>query len=637
MKLSNYVCKLLLILPLWSNAQTPYLDSLTREMEEALTDNDRMYNLRLIASDEPDSDKRIEYANELKDLAIKNDNFFFHHAAELQLGIAYRFKGDLSKSLFHLLNSLEIAEHKEDDKLVGISYGEIASTYASQGDLELAVTYSNKIIKLFKQQQDTLNLTIALLNTGYDYYTLNKLDTSLMYGREAEELLKGFSDIEPERKASLLAYIKGNAAITQGALGNKQEAIESLNESIETLRGINDYYAVADFMKFMGEIQFDIGEIDESEKNAKEALSIAEAYRMSELIRDLNLLLFKINYSKKNTDEALRYHLAYTTLSDSLENKNLIREMAKQRSAFDLAQKESEVALLKAQRKNQQAVVLIATVVVFAFAILVIVIFIYYRSKIRINRVLTRQKTSLERLNETKDKFFSIISHDLRGPISSLMGVSHLIRHFVEDKDEDQLLKMADHMEMTVEQLTVLLDNLLNWAMHQQEYFPCVPEKIRLNSMLDEIVTMFSNMAEGKKIEMKYEVEGKVEVWADRNSVHTILRNLINNAIKFTGEGGAILVVAKGGKDDAEIMVKDTGIGISKNKIDKIFNLSGDRSTYGTAGEKGLGLGLQLVKEFIKMNKGSISVQSEEGRGTVFRVNLPLFDRIADHKEKASI
>jgi len=626
MKLLKYVCILLLVLPLWLNAQTPYLDSLTRELNNATTPNEKMYILRLIASDEPDSEKRIAYANQLKDLAVAHDNFFFHHAAELQLGIAYRFRGDLSRSLFHLLNSLEIAKENDDEKSIGASYGEIAATYASQGDLELAVSYSNKIIELFRQQQDTFNLTIALLNTAYDYYTLDKLDTSLMYGREAEFLAQRFSDIEPERRASLLAYISGNTAITQGALGQKEKAIESLNESIETLKAVSDYYAVADFMKFMGEIQFDLGKVDEAEKNATEALKLAEVYGMSELSRDLNLLLFRINNSRGNAGEALKYHLAYTSLADSLENKNVIREMAKQRSAFELAQKESEVALLKAQRKNQQAVVIIATVVVFAFAILVIVIFIYYRSKIRVNRLLTKQKASLERLNETKDKFFSIISHDLRGPISSLMGVSHLIRHFVEDKDEDQLLKMADHMEMTIEQLTVLLDNLLNWAMQQQGHFPNVPEKVNLNGMGKEIVGMFSNMAAGKKIDLSFQAEEDFMLWVDRNSVHTIIRNLINNAIKFTNEAGEITCELHRNGDFAKLRVIDNGIGIPKDRMNRLFKLSGERSTYGTAGEKGLGLGLQLVYEFVKMNGGTIDVESEENVGTTFTVNLLLFD-----------
>lgn len=616
--------------------QNSYLDSLKSQYATISDIKEKMTILRVIARDEQETSKKIAYANELLELAEEHDSIFYQHAAELQLGIGYRFMGDLSQSLEHLLRSLKIAKEENDEELIGSSYGEIAATYASQGDVATSVQFMNKAIGIFKQRKDTIHLSIALLNTAYDYYTINKLDSSMLYGKQADQLVSNFSELSDLRRESLLAYIRGNMGITQAALGQEVVGIAALQNSISRLRSIDDYYAVADFMKFLGQIEFKIGKVNEAKNHAKEALELTEKYGLLELERDLNLLLFKISQAEKNFDQALDYHLAYTTLKDSIENKNVIRQMAQQRSAFELSQKETEVQLLKAQRKNQQAVIVIATLVIFAFAILIIVIFVYYRSKIRINRVLQHQKSSLERLNETKDKFFSIISHDLRGPISSLMGVSHLIRHFVEDEDKEQLLKMADHMEMTVEQLTVLLDNLLNWAMQQQGHFPNVPERVELASMVREVVEMFSNMAAGKKIEITVETPEDSYVWVDRNSVHTVLRNLINNAIKFTEEKGDIQVSIDTERDFAKLVVKDSGIGISESNLRKIFRLTGERSTYGTAGEKGLGLGLQLVNEFVKMNSGTIDVESKEGEGTTFIVKLPLFDKAQIAQEKVN-
>ncbi|MEO1256973.1 MAG: HAMP domain-containing sensor histidine kinase, partial [Bacteroidota bacterium] len=255
------------------------------------------------------------------------------------------------------------------------------------------------------------------------------------------------------------------------------------------------------------------------------------------------------------------------------------------------------------------------------------VIFVYYRNKIRINRVLKRQKVSLERLNETKDKFFSIISHDLRGPVNSLFGVSQLIRHFVKNKETDQLLEMADHMETTVERLSNLLDNLLNWALQQQGHFPNVPEKVELKEMIDEILEMFSNMSSGKQIDATSNIQEPVYLWVDKNSVHTIFRNILNNAIKFTHKGGFVRVDLTLDDSYAYISVIDNGIGIANDELKKLFNLSDGSSTYGTSGEKGLGLGLSLVKEFIDMNKGKISVESTLNEGTTFSLELPLFEK----------
>lgn len=618
---------LLALTPLTSLCQTTLLDSLINRYGSSTDIQERLTLLRSITAEEPETNQKIVYANELLELARANDSYFFEHSAELQLGVGYRFMGDLSKSLEHLLSSLEIAEANEDVKLIGSSLGEIAATYASQGDIKTSVQFSNRTIDIFRNTNDTLNLSIALLNTAYDYYTLGELDASIMYGREAERMVSSFSELTTNRRKSLLAYIRGNMAITQASLGMKTQAVEALNESIENLRSIEDFYAVTDFLKFLGEIEFEIGETEMAETHANEALNLAQTYGLSELNRDLNLLLYRINESKGKFEQALAYHLVYSELADSIENKNVIRQMARQRSAFELAQKESELELLKVQRKNQQAVIVTATVVVFAFAILIIVIFIYYRSKIRVNRVLKRQKIALERLNETKDKFFSIISHDLRGPVSSLFGVSGLIRHFVKEKNTKQLLEMADHMETSVERLSNLLDNLLNWAMQQQGHFPNVPEKVDITEMIQEINGMFSNMANGKQVSLSSNLSDTIFLWVDRNSVHTIFRNLINNAIKFTPEGGSIVVDAKIDDEMVEILVKDSGIGIPQSKLDKLFNLEGEGATYGTAGEKGLGLGLQLVKEFMDMNNGSIEAVSKEGEGTTFVVKLPLFDK----------
>lgn len=636
---SFFNCIFLFILataPLSVLSQTPLLDSLLNKYHSSSDIQEKLTLLRSITSEEPETNQKIEYANELLVLAQEHNLYFFEHSAELQLGVGYRFMGDLAKSLEHLLSSLEIAENNKDEKLIGSSYGEIATTYASQGDTRTSVQFSNRTIGIFKKQRDTLNLTIALLNTGYDYYTLNELDSSIMYGKEAEHLIENFSDINSNRRESLLAYIRGNMAITQAALGQKKIAMKALESSIESLRKMDDYYAVADFLKFLGQIQFELGEVFDAEENASEALTLAATYGLSELYRDLNLLLYEINESKGKFKEALTYHLAYSELADSIENKNVIREMAKQRSAFELAQKESEVELLKAQQKNQQAVIVTATVIVFAFAILIIVIFIYYRSKIRTNRVLKRQKVSLERLNETKDKFFSIISHDLRGPVSSLFGVSGLIRHFVKEENNEQLLDMADHMETSVERLSNLLDNLLNWAMQQQGHFPNVPEKVNVTEMIEEVIDMFSNMANGKQIDLKSSIPGPIFLWVDKNSVHTIFRNLVNNAIKFTQEKGTIHVEASAQAGMAEISISDTGVGIAESKLGSLFRQEREAATYGTAGERGLGLGLQLVKEFMEMNNGAIEAKSTEGEGTTFVVKLPLFDQhIVEEQELA--
>ena len=231
----------------------------------------------------------------------------------------------------------------------------------------------------------------------------------------------------------------------------------------------------------------------------------------------------------------------------------------------------------------------------------------------------------MEQLNSTKDRFFSIISHDIRGPVQAFNGVSRMIKFMVDNDQVSELRELADQIDESADRLSSLLDNLLNWAVQQQGQINYVPEKISVNEMINELTGTFTNMAQAKNIELKQDVPEGLCLWSDQNTTNTILRNLINNALKFTEENGKIEVIAKEEDDLVSIEVADTGVGIPTDKMEKLFQLEAKKSTWGTDGEKGLGLGLQLVKEFVDMNKGSISVSSEEGKGTTFVIKLPAY------------
>ncbi|HNP17874.1 MAG TPA: HAMP domain-containing sensor histidine kinase, partial [Fulvivirga sp.] len=179
--------------------------------------------------------------------------------------------------------------------------------------------------------------------------------------------------------------------------------------------------------------------------------------------------------------------------------------------------------------------------------------------------------------------------------------------------------------DKTADDLSGLLDNLLNWALQQQGHFPNVPEKIEVEELGNELKGIFSNMAKAKNIELTTLVSNNLALWGDKNTTRTIFRNLVNNALKFTPEGGKVSLLAELNGNSATVIVQDTGVGIAEEELKRLFEMDGKKSAYGTAGEKGLGLGLQLVYEFVEMNKGTIEVESEVGKGTKFIVNLPLF------------
>lgn len=595
-------------------------DSLINMLPEISSDSQRLQVLRRIAINASDPGTIIKYSEELLTLAKQSEAPSYVIEGLHNLGIAYQRKGDLDKSIEYLYEAASLANEINDQSALAFAYSELSTSYAKGKDYLNSLRYNNKAISAFRELGDIQTVAITLLNTGYQYYNLGIYDTAIIYYNEAEPLLDSIG-----LKIGV-AYAIGNRALVEWKTGETSNAIYDLKNAIGMLAPLGDEYGMADYYNQLGNIYFELGDFDNASINLTKGVNMASNIDLKEQVRDGSKLLAEIYRKQNNTDSAFIYLYQYVSMRDSIASEEIIQALANQRADFEIQQKQVEVDLLMAQKRNQQIVTFAIGGFAFILLILALIIFKYYQSKARINKILEEQKHQLEINNETKDKFFSIISHDLRGPIAALSGVSHLIRHFVELKQENALIEMAGHMEQSVDQLSSLLDNLLNWAMQQQGHFPHIPEKVDISSMMNDIVAMYSNMAAGKKIDLSHGLEEDLHLWVDRNSVHTILRNLVNNAIKFTNAGGSVTITSEMASDKMHISITDSGVGMDQARLDTLFKLSGEKSSFGTAGEKGLGLGLQLVQEFVQMNNGSIEAKSELGKGTTFIVTLPLFE-----------
>ncbi len=233
-------------------------------------------------------------------------------------------------------------------------------------------------------------------------------------------------------------------------------------------------------------------------------------------------------------------------------------------------------------------------------------------------KIIEEQKRKLEELNATKDRFFSIVSHDLRSPLNSLSGFLKLIKDHGLKLSREELLQMIHQLEDRLTNTTQLTDNLLTWARVQMGSYYRKPEKLALKELVSNSCSVYKHVAHAKNISVSCLIDDDLIVYADRNQVAFAVRNLINNAIKFTPPGGAVKVEAV--KREA---------GIPPENIPLLFR-SGDKkiSTPGTAGEKGTGLGLMLSYEFLRLNNATIEVKSEPGKGTEFTLLLPAPDGI---------
>lgn len=236
-------------------------------------------------------------------------------------------------------------------------------------------------------------------------------------------------------------------------------------------------------------------------------------------------------------------------------------------------------------------------------------------------RDIETQRLVLQNANDTKNQLFSIIGHDLRSPLNSLQGLTDLIHHYQAEQQLEMVDEMVIHMADSVKRLRHLLDNLLTWALNQSGNFKVNPELIKVDFFLREIISILKESAKSKDIEIELKGAANCLIHADKNSLSTVIRNLINNAIKFSNEGTTIQVEYFCDHQKTTIQIIDQGVGISKDKLEEIFELT--HSTYGTNNEKGTGLGLVLVSEFISLNDGTISVDSELNKGTTFTLEFP--------------
>ena len=238
-------------------------------------------------------------------------------------------------------------------------------------------------------------------------------------------------------------------------------------------------------------------------------------------------------------------------------------------------------------------------------------------------KVIKEREEQLRKANETKDKFFSIIAHDLRNPFNSLVGISELLIDHIEEGDIQNLSVFLKILHNTAIQGTNLLDNLLTWSRSQSGTIQFNPKYINLKELVDESLMLLENVAHQKQLRTENSINNNLIIYGDLDMLRTILRNLITNALKYTANGGFIQIFSECFENCYFVYVKDSGVGMDDAVISKLFKAGENISTAGTNDEKGTGLGLILCKEFVDKHGGEIGATSEPGKGSTFWFSIP--------------
>lgn len=608
-----------------------------------------------------------QYAEQALELGKKNRLEKVVWQAHKRLAFYYYVIGNYAEALDEDNKSLQASAGMKDS--VGVAEAElnIGNDYYDLGDYDEAYSYFTESFRVSKIKSDSMLMNMALHNVGRVFKEIGQYDKALDYLKASQKMsvklndqeglpysLDEIGDVMLRKKAYdsalavLMKALEETRALKIGVLepkvlskiadiysqkGDYSKAL-SYYDSTQSIHEANhNNYGIAEVEVGRGLIAFKEGHVDEALELIQDALSKAENLNAVTLqIRCYNELS-TIWEGKGNYKEALQAFRQYQALEDSMFSREMQGKLQRDQIRFETSIKDDQIAALTEREELQQNEIskqeFIKNILVVTFALTAILLLSVYRSGQRrkhINALLLqhqqeteKRREELERLNEVKDKFFSIISHDLRSPINALAGVLDLMdKNAITGPEFEKNLK---ELRRRFNHTRTLLNNLLDWTLLQMDKLNLQNSSIDIHAIVNENIQLLSSV-QTKDLQIVNDVPLDCIVLGDTNTVNLVIRNLMSNAIKFTNEKGEIHIGAVQQGDKWNIFVKDNGIGINPEVLNKLFDKTSPYSTRGTANEKGTGLGLILSKEFVEKNGGKIWVESEVGKGSAFWFSL---------------
>lgn len=622
-------------------------------------------------------EQALDYASQAIEIATRlNDVDALAKNHQLAGGLYFR-SGAFARSKDSYMQALNDFSQARNEKGKAEVNNALASLYYAEGNLIAAVQGHLDALRYYETANDKAGLLNTLSNLGNIYTKQNNFSKAIEYNLRAIKLYEESSD----KLRTLVSYDNiGNIYLRQG---NYVKAEEFFNKSLRIYREINNRAGMASALNQLGNIEsrqehvqqalgfyksslklsdelnmqpltvanlnsmgesyYSLGQYDEAIGCYKRAITISKSIGLKIELDVAYQGMAEIYRLTKEVSKAQAFNAMSHDIRDSLYNDSIVKRLADAELRFEAEKKQIQIELLSKEQTIKETELLrerqLRNVFISALSILlvifVILVYFFIQNK-RIAHNLERQKNELQekntaileqseklnQLNTVKDRFFSIISHDLRNNLTSMKLYFDLVSHpGYEASDNSEVTKnIAGSVENTID----LLENLLIWASAQIKGVPIHIQKLNIHSLVQENLDLLHNAAAQKQIEVTNDVDAHTTAYADMDMIRLVLRNLLANAIKFTSEQGVITVASRIERDHCIVSVKDNGVGISKDAMERLFSQHQNPTTKGTANEKGTGLGLILCKDFIERNNGRIWAESEEGKGSTFVFTLPV-------------
>ncbi len=574
--------------------------------------------------DKGDRKKSMPRFEEALQLAKEMDDIRSEVSIINTLAQNYSFEGNYAEALNLNLKGIDLARKINDQQMLSILNENIAGLYADQKDFKNALMFYDTVQKINKR----------LGNEVIDAETQSNMASLYMDAKNFKHAMfninRSINTFEKHKIYDWLAYayeVKGNIYLKQEKF---QWALYWFDQSNMLFKHqIEDDRIKIDLMNGMAKVYLGLEKDSLSLIHAKEGLELSKKIKSLQGQIDCSETLYKLHKKNGDNTEALSYLETFKSLSDSLfrdKNKQslslLETKLGYEREKRELI--ESNQAALAKQRNYIYLGVIV-------LLILSIIIFVVRRSE-KIQKKLNKElkekskavierEVELNEINRTKTKLFSIIGHDLRGPIGALQ---ELLRLFMEGEvGKDEFISFIPKLKADVENISFTLNNLLSWGQNQLNGAVTRPKRVSLDKIVVSNIQLLSELAKSKSIKIINQLPENSLIWADQNQIDIVVRNLLSNAIKFTSNDGLITIEAEEKSDVWQISIRDTGIGMNREMQKKVFEDTTNITTYGTNNEKGTGLGLSLCKEMVLKNKGQIWVESTLRKGSTFYFTVP--------------
>ena len=525
------------------------------------------------------------------------------------IGGIYRLQGNNSVALEHMLIALKYFEETNNQSGIGFCTINIGIVYQNEGNYKKSLKYLNYSLDVRRRLDYKQGIALTLYQIAMVYRRMKKYSVSLRYYKE---LLSLFTKIKDTR--GIAACREGFSTINYEQ-GHYQSALKNILLSKNILEKINDKVGIIRNYGKMALIYARLKKFSLGKKLLDSALTGVKKLNIEVAYLDMVKTQAEFYGIEKDYKKAFSFQKKYAALSHSIYSKESTRRLVSLQSNFDLQQKEKENLILKREaqlRLNQRNDLFIIIILVL---ILILVIFMRSRNQKRLSK-------DLKIANETKDKFFNIIAHDLRNPFNTSMAFIEMLINDFNNLSDKEKIEILNETKISFGKNVLLLENLLEWSLLQREKISYSPKLTNLTNLIDETVAAQRETAKMKNIDLQLDLE-TVETNCDKNMMRAAIRNLISNAIKFTDQKGKITIKLSKTKDNIIIKIIDSGVGIDKENIPNLFKIEKKLTTRGTNNEPGSGLGLILCKDFVELNNGTLTVESEINVGSIFTISFP--------------